>query len=92
MGRPQRGQIEQVEAQVMPQLEHVLVVPPPAAPLTPGQETQPPFAPFVVAPPTGSKAQLDCGKSGNEKNSSHTPCSPYSSSSSGTLGNTSTVR
>ena len=71
MVRPQRGQMLQVEAQVMPQLEQVLVRA--ALPALPQLIVQPPFP---LAPPTLSKAQLDCGKSGREKNSSPPPCSP----------------
>lgn len=82
MVEPQRGQIEPELRQVVPQLEQVETLPQqPDVGCVPGQATHwPPTALTVpaVSPFVLSKAQLDCGKSGREKNSSHTD-SAYSS-------------
>jgi len=81
MTEPQRGQLEPVAWQVVPQLEQVdtdpTQVPQPLTGLVPGQVTVWPLNMFVVpfpleTPATVSKAQLERGKRGSEKNSSHT--------------------
>ena len=79
MTEPQRGQLEPVAWQVVPQLEQVETDPTlpqqPLVGLVPGQGTVWPLNMFVVlldAPATVSKAQLERGNKGSEKNSSHT--------------------
>lgn len=77
MVEPQRGQIDPEHWQVVPQLEQVDTRPQqPDVGCVPGQETVLPLnvvvAPAAASLPTSSKAQLDCGKSGSEKNSSQT--------------------
>ena len=64
--------------QVVPQLEQVAMRPqhPPVA-CAPGQAALWPLNTVVApaaSPPTFSNAQLDCGKSGSEKNSFYTGC------------------
>ena len=84
MAEPQRGQMDPEHWQVVPQFEQVDTrVQQPDVGCVPGQDTVLPLnavvAPAVaVSSQTSSKAQLDCGKSGSEKNSSHTD-SAYSS-------------
>ena len=77
--RPQRGQMELLPAQVVPQLEQVLTQWL-AETVVPGQTVLAPLNMLVAAvpledaeaPATGSNAQLDCGNNGRLKNSSHT--------------------
>ena len=74
---PQRGHMEPPEAQVVPQLEQVLTRQQVPAELAVGQETEPPDEVLTTdaeafSGHTSVKAQDDWGKSGSEKNSSHT--------------------
>lgn len=74
MAEPQRGQLEPEAWQVVPQFEQVesTGAQHPLVGLVPGQGMVWLLNILPVAPPTLSNAQLDCGNSGSEKNSSQT--------------------